>query len=788
MALSGAIVHPGPKKSRALLLSRFDPAMIAGSRMDEPMPFNLPNRITGAWRKARHFVSPSDTAWSAAAWALFGAWTIMVLWFFAAAVLPDFSFEKLLGLVVLFGVLAAASAALLLFVWLGSGLRLAYRIALFLILPPLALFMMATWSQGAAIGVTVFILGISLFFGAGATLAKAPENWRSITTVCFLIGALAIAATIYEFVKPEPDLNPSLANYHLRGHTLPLPDPGKPGPYKVTLFTYGSGKDLRRPEYAGGIRFVTRSVDGSKLDRLWSGPGGWLRSHYWGFDAAHMPLQGRVWMPGGAGPFPLVLIVHGNHMMEDYSDPGYAYLGELLASQGFIVVSIDENFLNLSLADYVDPFALRMGDENKVRGWLLLKHLAQWRTWNADAKSPLHGKVDMDRIALVGHSRGGEAVAIANAFNDLNSFPDDALIKFDFHFHLRAIAAIAPVDGQYDPDGRPTPMHDQNYFVIQGNMDGDLTSFMGSSQYSRATFTPGSDGFKASLYVKGANHGQFNTDWGRNDFGLPYKFLLDERQIIPADAQQRIAKVYLSAFLQTTLQGKAAYRQLFEDPRNGAGWLPDDYLVSNYADARTTWLATYEEDIDPSTGSMPGVKIDGANLTAWRESYVSLKYTPLDSHVALIAWDNRVYKRGANYRIDLPNPLPPPENAALVFSASQAEIPTLPDTFGVRGGSRNPDKKPLDWTIVLTDADGETAHLPLSHDQVLYPQVKGETRRISLIDTAPRSEIVMRRFRFPLADFQKENPKLNLARLAQIRFDFDRSKRGAIALDDVGLR
>jgi hypothetical protein len=311
---------------------------------------------------------------------------------------------------------------------------------------------------------------------------------------------------------------------------------------------------------------------------------------------------------------------------------------------------------------------------------------------------------------------------------------------------------------------------------------------MGSSQYSRASFTPGNDAFKASLYIKGANHGQFNTSWGRNDFGLPYKFLLDERKILTPDAQRQIAKVYLSAFLQTTLQGKTAYRPLFEDARNGAAWLPDDYLVNNYADGKTQWLATYEEDIDPSTGSMQGVTIDGTNLTAWRESYVSIKYTPLDSHVALLAWDDRVHKTGANYRIDILLPPQTTTDTALVFSASQAEISTLPETFGVKGARRNPDKSPLDWTIVLTDQNGDTARLPLSHDQVLYPQVKGETRRIGLIDMAPRSEIVMRRFRFPLADFQKSNPKFDPSRLAQIRFDFDRSKRGAIALDDIGLR
>ena len=51
-------------------------------------------------------------------------------------------------------------------------------------------------------------------------------------------------------------------------------------------------------------------------------------------------------MPEGEGPFPLTLIVHGNHNMIDYSDEGYGYLGNLLASRGIIVVSVDQNFIN----------------------------------------------------------------------------------------------------------------------------------------------------------------------------------------------------------------------------------------------------------------------------------------------------------------------------------------------------------------------------------------------------------------------------------------------------------
>jgi hypothetical protein len=193
-------------------------------------------------------------------------------------------------------------------------------------------------------------------------------------------------------------------------------------------------------------------------------------------------------------PCPLVLIVHGNHGMDSFSDPGYAYLGELLASQGFIVVSVDENFLNSLLSDFANPFGLRQGEENSVRGWMLLEHLVQWRDWTQDKTHPMFGKADLSRIALIGHSRGGQAVAIANAFNDLSHDPDDATLAFDYHFKLGAIAAIAPVDGQYQPRDRPVPMQDTNYFTMQGSMDGDLTSFWAPrnthAQPSRATSRP----------------------------------------------------------------------------------------------------------------------------------------------------------------------------------------------------------------------------------------------------------------------------------------------------------
>jgi hypothetical protein len=322
-------------------------------------------------------------------------------------------------------------------------------------------------------------------------------------------------------------------------------------------------------------------------------------------------------------------------------------------------------------------------------------------------------------------------------------------------------------------------------------MDGDLTSFMGSSQYSRAKFPGDSKTFKASIYIKDANHGQFNTAWGRYDAQLPFEAFLDTRPIMEPKAQRQIATVYLTAFLQETLGGMDGYRPLFEDARNGAGWLPDVFLINNYADSDTRWLTDFKS-LDPAVGSAPGVRISGRNLSIWRDSFIKLKATPLDAYGVVLAWDDRVHKPPASYRIDLDSATPGlTEKTNLVFGLSNAGMSSLPKDFHDSGRRRlrakDEQNQPIDWSIILTDASGAESRLPLSHDQLLYPQIKAKVRRLAAIDSGRPSEIVIRRYRFPLKDFVQTNPRLDPARLRSIRFDFDRTQRGAIIMTDVGL-
>jgi len=133
--------------------------------------------------------------------------------------------------------------------------------------------------------------------------------------------------------------------------------------------------------------------------------------------------------------------------MQEFTDPAYDHLGELVASRGFILVSVDANFLNS------DGPQGHPEDENGARGWLMLEHLRFWKAWNQTPANPFYQKVDMHNIAVMGHSRGGEAAPVAAAFNRLPYYPDDTTVKFDYNYNIRSVVAIVPVFETYKPRG-----------------------------------------------------------------------------------------------------------------------------------------------------------------------------------------------------------------------------------------------------------------------------------------------------------------------------------------------
>ncbi|HEX4682236.1 MAG TPA: hypothetical protein VH277_05995 [Gemmatimonadaceae bacterium] len=620
--------------------------------------------------------------------------------------------------------------------------------------------------------------------------------------------SLALVATACtQPLKLSKDDSPVVLSHQL----LTAPNPGEKGSFAVRTLYYGSGTDKRRAVYRDSVAIRTKSVDGSPFVSATPDIAK-DREKDWGFGFNKMPINGRVWYPEGEGPFPLVLIVHGNHDPLDYSDPGYGYLGELLASRGFILVSVDENFINGNLRG-----------ESDGRAWLLLEHLEHWKRWNDSSAGPFAHKVDMHNIGIMGHSRGGEAVGIAAAFNRLSHYPDDANIKFNFNFDIKSVFAIAPVDGQYKPAGVWTPIENVNYMVIHGSHDGDVSSFNGLRTFQRIKYTDGKPYFKAAWYVYRANHGQWNTVWGNKDNGPRSGRSLDLRGLLTPDQQRQFSKVVIGAFLEATLHNRTEYLPLFRDHRVAGAWLPKTMYITRFEESGFKPLATFEEDVDVTTGTVPGVTISGDSLATWKETALNLRSgqnDPINTQAVTLGWNNHIrgddttkLGRPASYTIAMSDSLVSSLNLGRESSIYLSLAPTdakpgprapARDTTkkadSTKRTDRNPrrppakdaekDSTPVDLTVELVDAAGHHARLPLSRFGV--PRRPLEIHILRRADQERQRfptqyEMVLQTYVMPVTDFMQAAPNLDAMHLRSIRLVFDRLVAGTVVVDDIGV-
>src|SRR6267154_1079540 len=339
--------------------------------------------------------------------------------------------------------------------------------------------------------------------------------------------------------------------------------------------------------------YVTGRINISAFAHLGSAP--------WPFSNTNVPLNGHVCVPRGRGPFPLAAFAHGNHNPLQNSTPGYLYLCQLLASHGIIAATIDVNFLN----------GFNFG-ENDARAIVHLEHLKQFRAWNSLAGHPLHAKIDLNRILIVGHSRGGEGVGHASFFNRLAAIQPDIfspVVPLDgsaglgpYRFALTVIAAIAPTDRQYQPISGPTIVPDR-YFLMHGSRDGDVSTFEGYNTYNRAHAVDlanptVSDGkLKSLLWVYGANHNQFNSVWPSET---------PPATTMPRSAQEQIAKVHIGALGQALLLNRRGYLEVLRDHAAAVAWVPTSSdFVSQYQDPERVFVQHNQEGLAAPQISLP---------------------------------------------------------------------------------------------------------------------------------------------------------------------------------------
>ena len=306
-----------------------------------------------------------------------------------------------------------------------------------------------------------------------------------------------------------------------------LSNPAKTGKYKYDVMTYGEKPNLftiDKPD------LVAPNVTLPKFLADYSKSQGYKYDAYHRFDSKNLPLEAKVWLPQTSERLPVIFLVHGN------SAPGFDYLGEMFSSRGFFVVQVDQTYLN------------GLWGENGARGWILLEHLKLLGVWNNQRDHKFYNKLDLENVALIGMSRGGEAVALASTFNSLKTIPNSGR-PTEFGFGIKSVVALAPMDGQYQHEYGKNILKNTNYLVLQGGHDADVYQFLGSQQWQRVEYDDGKNYVNHLIYIHKANHINFNEDMS-DDFhwGGSKKFY---KKLLTPKQQEQVTKVFVSASLST---------------------------------------------------------------------------------------------------------------------------------------------------------------------------------------------------------------------------------------------
>ncbi len=602
----------------------------------------------------------------------------------------------------------------------------------------------AWWALALIVLVAVPVVGALI--GALSGRPRRPGRRRVVAGV---LAAAVLVATVGFLAWPggEPPVTVGTA---ADSTTRTMPDPRERGPYEVRELRYGSQPG------APGSRPTTDVADapdgsGAPIERLVTTPAdasrlvaGWPRSlsDAWGFDASTLPVDATVWMPAGPAEggqrFPLVLLVHGQGTVAN-SREGLAYLGEHLASRGYVTASIDQGFL----APGVLGGEIRGLDA--ARSWLILEHLRRWRDWTHGTGTPFAGQVDLGRVSLLGHSRGGEAAATAAHVNTLPAWPGAPELSAATGSTVSTVIALAPSDGLYRPGGRSTPLAGVNYLTIAGSYDADVLTFAGAAQYDRAE--PAAGQVKAAVLLEGANHNQFNTRWGRHDAAVgAAAYALSTRSLITPEEQQGLATAYVTSFLDLTVRGEAVHRAAFDAPAS-APWDPRVRTRQQFAAGGAIPLALEGEAAEvllPTRAGTAGTKV---RWLTGQDARLQLGTVGPALAVAAAGRDARI-------RVDLAD--------------------------GTPAGEDRPTLAPM---IEAADASGRRVTVPFAAE--VPPPLPGQFIKFAALMPSPSSEPTLSTFSVPLADLAAAG--LDPTHLTEAAIVLPETGSGGVFLDNAAI-
>lgn len=518
------------------------------------------------------------------------------------------------------------------------------------------------------------------------------------------------------------------------------------GKYAVMTFDYGPDEDED---------IVTETVDMSSYAER-EGITKFIMDRFFRSELSEAPIAGRIWYPSGKKNCPALFIVHGNHDYDVPSYLGYDYLAEYLASNGYVVVSIDENIVN------------GLGNENDARALMVLENIKALLKEREKENSLAYELIDPDKIVIAGHSRGGECVSTAYLFNDLDACPDNGNNRFNYHFNISGVIAIAPVCDQYMPADHAVKIEDVNYLLLHGANDQDVSSMMGEKQYNNVNFTGHKDCFKSYVYLMGANHGQFNTQWGRYDWSDCVKWFLNTAHFIEAEEQQEIAKVYIRAFLDKTLLGDDTYSDIFYNNDKYKKHLPKTVYITDYIDSECETLFSFDKDTDIVKGDKEGCKVTCYGVDCFKERVYNYGGSSTDQE----------YLLDANWKED--------SSPIIKFTIPTTDFNEKNISFAMADSSEDEENVDAFWyKVELFDENANK--VSVENPTTVYSSLGVIMTKLEAIFGGctfkhERQRVILTK------DMFSGDSSFDYSKVNAITITFDGSKEGGVLIDDVCVR
>jgi dienelactone hydrolase len=465
---------------------------------------------------------------------------------------------------------------------------------------------------------------------------------------------------------------------------------------------------------------------------------------------------------------PLVVIAHGNA----YAPTDYGHIGRHLASWGYVVLAhatdteIGPTTAAASTLNHTDAF-LDQAEAGALAGGVL------------------EGKVDSHRIALMGHSRGGEGVVIAYHRLFMGEFVPAHFTKDD----IRLVDAMAPTDIWWTVNGDDTGLadpHDANFhlWVAAGDMDvmGDPADPRWQSQpiADRAT------NYKQVTVIHGAGHEMFSDRAGAAHVDGPCALTTPEAHAIQLGYLLPLVKHYLEGNIPALDFLTRQYENFH--PR-GIGLENPCIVVANEyrngSDAGNFVIDDFQWNMSPDISSAPGgVIYTVENLTEgfFDDNNGSYNYTGTDPFNGALFGTMVDSSRGITF-----------EWSGTTGEYIQWYLPKMARNFtkwrvlSFRGAqaSRHPYTQAaledLRFVVELRDANGVKSAINIGAygGGLEEPYQRGG-------GWADEMETI----RLRITDFLNNGSALDLTKIVSVRFKFGPSygsREGRVVLDDLML-